>query len=545
MKTESNMKKHNVTVTVNGDKSQMPSKYIIHVDVSGGEYKKRITDVFKKVEEMKLKSVAFPALGTGQGGHQQKVEDFAQEIFDAVNKVSSSTKTISEVHVIIYDHQMTQQFIIAMQKCFEAKGAKPKGYFDMFSNFLSGGKHESSKRWKPVFADKPEDQSSAVIVVFADSDKDIEAGIKKLESLLDADFTTKDYPDPIIKHITQGQVNALHNLKQKFDIDVTIDKEKGVVTLHGTNEALLEAADHVHGLLRDADRSKQAKLEAELVSDIVQWYFVDNSDGQNELLAYPKNINLLVEKAYRNKQPDVKFTDQAGTEYTINFNNMEEYPSDDPTDVTTVTRRDKIKDSTFEPPPEWSQMKDSENLVVVMVQSGSPEYTHVINKFQQEVGNRNIVKLERIQNKMLYQQYVAKKKLLDTQNPPGTQNERELWHGTAPEAVNSINSLGFNRSYCGKNAVAYGEGVYFAVNAGYSAQDTYSRRDPSGNKRMYLCKVLTGEFTVGKGGMRVPPAKGQQSHILYDSVVNNMANPVMYIIFNDTQGYPDYLITFQ
>lgn len=94
-------------------------------------------------------------------------------------------------------------------------------------------------------------------------------------------------------------------------------------------------------------------------------------------------------------------------------------------------------------------------------------------------------------------------------------------------------------------ATAYGEGVYFAVNAGYSASNTYSRPDPSGHKRMYLCKVLTGEYTVGQGGMRVPPTKpGQQSHILYDSVVNDVNNLVMFIIFNDTQGYPSYLITF-
>lgn len=67
---------------------------------------------------------------------------------------------------------------------------------------------------------------------------------------------------------------------------------------------------------------------------------------------------------------------------------------------------------------------------------------------------------------------------------------------------------------------------------------------------MYLCKVLTGEYTVGKGGMRVPPQKpGQQSHILYDSVINDPKIPphelVMFIIFNDTQGYPAYLITFK
>lgn len=95
-------------------------------------------------------------------------------------------------------------------------------------------------------------------------------------------------------------------------------------------------------------------------------------------------------------------------------------------------------------------------------------------------------------------------------------------------------------------ATKYGEGVYFAVSANYSVLDTYSHPDSKGHKRIYLCKVLTGDYTVGQKGMRVPPAKkGQQSHILYDSVVNNVSKPEMFIIFNDTQGYPDYLITFK
>lgn len=88
--------------------------------------------------------------------------------------------------------------------------------------------------------------------------------------------------------------------------------------------------------------------------------------------------------------------------------------------------------------------------------------------------------------------------------------------------------------------------MYFAVNANYSSSDTYSKRDSHGLKRMYLCNVLTGEYTTGKGGMRVPPTKpGQQAHILYDSVVNDPNNLVMFIIFNDTQAYLSYLITFK
>lgn len=91
-----------------------------------------------------------------------------------------------------------------------------------------------------------------------------------------------------------------------------------------------------------------------------------------------------------------------------------------------------------------------------------------------------------------------------------------------------------------------GDGVDFAVDARYYASDTYSKQDNQGHKRMYLCKVLTGEYTVGQSGMRVPSAKpGQQSHILYDSVVNDISNPLYFTIFNDTQCYPAYLITFK
>nr|XP_034317324.1 protein mono-ADP-ribosyltransferase PARP15 [Crassostrea gigas]XP_034317325.1 protein mono-ADP-ribosyltransferase PARP15 [Crassostrea gigas] len=279
---------------------------------------------------------------------------------------------------------------------------------------------------------------------------------------------------------------------------------------------------------------EQNKLQAKLISDNAQWYYVDNSEGKNDLIGYPGNINLIIEKAYCNQDKEVRFKDDGGIEFIINFNNMTEYPTVDETDFTTVTRKVKINESTFEHPAE------------LPVKSNDPEYSSVLDGVHGQVGKREIVQLERIQNKMLYQQYVGKKKLLESQNPKGTQNERELWHGTAPDAVSSINSFGFNRSYCVELATENGEGVDFAVDAGWFVSDTYPKPDSQGHKRMYLCKVLTGEYTVGQSGMRLPPAKpGQQSHILYDSVVNDISNPLYFTIFNDTQCYPAYLITFK
>lgn len=63
--SETDMKNNGLAVTENGDKSPIPSKVIIHVDISGGHYKKKILEALNKVEELKLKTVAIPAIGTG------------------------------------------------------------------------------------------------------------------------------------------------------------------------------------------------------------------------------------------------------------------------------------------------------------------------------------------------------------------------------------------------------------------------------------------------------------------------------------------------
>lgn len=95
------------------------------------------------------------------------------------------------------------------------------------------------------------------------------------------------------------------------------------------------------------------------------------------------------------------------------------------------------------------------------------------------------------------------------------------------------------------SAACYGNGSYFAVKASYSANDTYSKPNQNGEKFMYLCRVLTGDFTLGQQNMIAPPSKGNNSILLYDSVVDNVSNPSMFVIFHDIQAYPEYLITFK
>ena len=73
----------------------------------------------------------------------------------------------------------------------------------------------------------------------------------------------------------------------------------------------------------------------------------------------------------------------------------------------------------------------------------------------------------------------------------------------------------------------------------------YARADPTTNKRyMYYARVAVGEYAVGNSSMLVPPQKGGRSGDSYDSTVNNVGNPTIFVLFYDNQYYPEYLITF-
>ena len=62
-----------------------------------------------------------------------------------------------------------------------------------------------------------------------------------------------------------------------------------------------------------------------------------------------------------------------------------------------------------------------------------------------------------------------------------------------------------------------------------------------------MAKVLVGEYTKGASRMKAPPTKSDPNNpgLRYDSVVNDIRNPRMYIIFQDNQYYPEYLLTLQ
>ena len=93
-------------------------------------------------------------------------------------------------------------------------------------------------------------------------------------------------------------------------------------------------------------------------------------------------------------------------------------------------------------------------LHIVTLDSKDEEYQDVLKGFEATGSSYNsIIRIQRIQNRVLYSQYVARKKFVDDSNSTGHENERMLFHGTAADTCPKINQYGFNRSFAGKNGM--------------------------------------------------------------------------------------------
>ena len=123
-------------------------------------------------------------------------------------------------------------------------------------------------------------------------------------------------------------------------------------------------------------------------------------------------------------------------------------------------------------------------------------------------------------------------------------NEKLLFHGTSPSAVEAICKQNFDWRLHGKNATKYGQGSYFALNSSYS--DTYATQDDNSSKFMFVAKVLVGSYTVGQSSYRRPPQKDPRNPTsdLYDSCVDDTSSPSIFVLFDTDQFYPAYIIEY-
>ena len=171
-------------------------------------------------------------------------------------------------------------------------------------------------------------------------------------------------------------------------------------------------------------------------------------------------------------------------------------------------------------------MSDSDsNPKTVYVEMSDPVYDQISKRVRQSFPNSCICWIEEVQNPDLQKSYDELKLKIG--------NEKLLFHGTSEESINSIAAGGFNPDY--NKTSAYGKGTYFAEKASYSF--SYMKQGRDGVAYMFLCSVLVGRMCRGSNQLVINTEN-------YDSAVDNIDNPSIFVSPHAAAAYPKYIISF-
>uniref|UniRef100_A0A8D0HJ09 Poly [ADP-ribose] polymerase n=1 Tax=Sphenodon punctatus TaxID=8508 RepID=A0A8D0HJ09_SPHPU len=535
---------HNNLITTQG--GNLVFKKIIHL-VAQNDIKALVSKVLQECEQSQYTSVAFPAIGTGQAGRDPVT--VADEMMDAVVDFArtNSTPSMKTIKVIIFQPQLQSVFHTCMQKregtdnasdntANATEASESESVFSWIKSLFSFGRHTTEKKSTFLLDQKIE---PATFQICGESREKVEKAESWIKHLILKDQYEHTISDDWIAKFGKREYDELGDLQGKLHIAFKLNLDQAPdIQVSGVTKDVLRACTEIQDMIKRVRDIEEEQSKADFLKKLIEWQYLD---GKGQYKPFDSLTNLRLEEASEGNRKKIEITFQKKC-YQVDLANRSAV--DRQGNSITILRVSKSEDKrALAVPKEWSDVKPG----LVQAVELNPEmkaYQEVKTKFLQTCKNYKIQKIERIQNPYFWQTYQIKKQEMDTKNGH-TNNEMCLFHGTSAGSLSIINNKGFNRSYAGLNAAVYGNGTYFAVNANYSAQDTYSKPDAAGKKYMYLARVLVGEYCVGKTGLITPPPKSNTNTTdLFDSVTDSTTHPSMFVTFNDIQAYPEYLITF-
>ncbi|XP_056443598.1 protein mono-ADP-ribosyltransferase PARP12-like [Gadus chalcogrammus] len=288
------------------------------------------------------------------------------------------------------------------------------------------------------------------------------------------------------------------------------------------------------------------------------WYWEDE-DGIWNQYDSPTNSSTELEKKFQNDPQEVMEFTAGSQAYTLSLQDMIQtnkrygtkrvvrrrprFLSSADVQVIRTRRPQNGPTNVLVMPRHWDRTQvPATGHKKVLLQDSSEEYKEVETLFRQTMTNFDIVKIERIQNKSLWDHFQLQRDQMKTKNGGRCVAERKLFHGTDSKYIDAICCSNFDWRICGTHGTAYGNGSYFARDASYSHNYTGNTATV---RSMFVSRVLVGHHTRGKAGYVRPPSKDGGDTLFYDSCADDIRSPSIFVVFDRPQIYPEFLLTYK
>ncbi|NXI95009.1 PAR14 polymerase, partial [Psophia crepitans] len=271
---------------------------IIHL-IHDNNVKSQVSKVLHECELRMYKSVAFPAIGTGQAG--QSPAKVADDMLDAIVEFASerSVKHLKKIKIIIFQTNMLSVFHESMKKRQDSDLSRTDSWMSLFKSFF-WGKPQSTEKKKPVVLEKKVD-----IVTFeicGESQKTVDAAESWIKNLILKEQFENSISDELIENFGQRQIDALADLQRRKHVTIQLEDKLSppCIKISGISKDVCFVFMEVQKMIQKMKDTEEERSKAELVYNLVEWRYSGSNDT---FVAFDKLTNMQLEDAKIAKKP--------------------------------------------------------------------------------------------------------------------------------------------------------------------------------------------------------------------------------------------------
>ena len=313
---------------------------------------KTVVTCLKRAEKLRLNSITFPAIGTGNLGYS--LEEAAHEICSAIIAFGQKTNPVcvKRVRIIIFQKEMYRSFrdkfteVTNKPGILKRMGAAVMSWFysDDSSDAIEESRSSSDRFTEPVVVphspnpvSKITEKSVLLIQIYAEDKQKVDKTEARLLRIIDGQFTNEKVCDELISKLSLKQRNDLTRKAKLKHVEIIIETgaDLNYIQLKGDCTDVADLKSDIQEILRQITSYESTKREAKLLQAKVKWQWLNDTNDYED---YDELPNYYIETAYQHdKTKQFTYTTEDGTSEKFNFLKME---ADDAQAIFKIKRVD-------------------------------------------------------------------------------------------------------------------------------------------------------------------------------------------------------------
>ena len=295
-----------------------------------------------KTEQLKMKSISFPAFGFGQGGYS--IDEVAQPMLTAMQEFGSQPhQTVEIIRIVIFDQALHKQFCDFFMSFFKVSGSLPSRLLNSITSMVTGASQgkcvdlqasgttgvlpktkSASSRGMPI--------ATIVFNVYASSERKCKEIADQLREFTRNNYKAEQIVKYVVKSLIDTDIEQIHKIEMDCQVSIKVVREIRQIMVQGEKSEVSEAKGRIIEMLNKIEKDVQFELQQH------EWY--TSGDGDSDKEEYSLEDSFMLERAYQSRVPAIELViDNMEVVVDLKSNPMEERSKN--TGMVRTVKREK------------------------------------------------------------------------------------------------------------------------------------------------------------------------------------------------------------